>query len=126
MPTQSQKILIVEDDKFLRELISKKLVNEGFQISQALDGEEGIKKILEDKPDLVLLDLILPGLDGFGVLAKKKENPEAAGIPVIVLSNLSQENEIKRAMDLGAADFLVKAHFIPGEIVNKIKQILNK
>lgn len=122
----AQKILIVEDDKFLRELISKKLVNEQFDICQALDGKEGIDKILEEKPNLILLDLILPVMDGFSVLSKMKENQEISKIPVIVLSNLSQEGEIKRAMDLGAKDFLIKAHFTPGEIVGKIKQILNK
>ncbi len=122
----TQKIFIVEDDKFLRELISKKLVSEGYQIGQALDGEEGVKKIPEEKPDLILLDLILPGMDGFEVLSKLKENPDTANIPVIVLSNLSQESEIKRALDLGATDFLIKAHFIPGEIVEKINQILTK
>jgi CheY-like chemotaxis protein len=71
-----KKILIVEDDKFLRELIVQKLLKEGYETSEAVDGEEGIKKIKEEKPDLILLDLILPGIDGFEVLSKKKEDPE--------------------------------------------------
>lgn len=89
-------ILVVEDDKFLRELISQKLVKEGYNISQAVDGEEGLKKIKEEKPDLVLLDLILPGIDGFEVLARAKEDPEVIKIPVIILSNLGQKEDVEK------------------------------
>ncbi|MDP3995741.1 MAG: response regulator [bacterium] len=117
-------ILVVEDDKFLRELISKKLINEGYNISQAVDGEEGLKKIKEEKPDLVLLDLILPGIDGFEVLARAKEEPEVIKIPVIILSNLGQKEDVEKGINLGAVDYLVKAHFTPGEIIEKIKKIL--
>jgi DNA-binding response OmpR family regulator len=117
-------ILIVEDDKFLRELISQKLVKEGYNISQAIDGEEGLKKIKEEKPDLVLLDLILPGIDGFEVLARIKEEQEVVKIPVIVLSNLGQKEDVEKGLQLGAVDYLVKAHFTPGEIIEKIKRIL--
>lgn len=120
----AQKILLVEDDKFLREMISKKLASEGYEVTEALDGEDGIRKAKEEKPALVLLDLILPGVDGFGVLGALKSDPAIANAPVLVLSNLSQESEVKRALDLGAADFLVKAHFIPGEIIEKIKSLL--
>jgi Response regulators consisting of a CheY-like receiver domain and a winged-helix DNA-binding domain len=118
------KILIVEDDKFLRELIAKKLKNEGFDVVEAVDGEEGLKKIKEERPDLVLLDLILPGIDGFEVLARVKEDPNLAQIPVIILSNLGQREEVERGLKLGARDYLIKAHFTPGEIVEKIKNIL--
>jgi len=117
-------ILIVEDDKFLRELISQKLVKEGYNISQAIDGEEGLKKIKEEKPDLVLLDLILPGIDGFEVLARIKEEQEVTKIPIIVLSNLGQKEDVEKGIGLGAVDYLVKAHFTPGEIIEKIKRIL--
>lgn len=119
-----KKILIIEDDKFLRELIAKKLVNEGYEISEAVDGEEGVKKVKEEKPDLVLLDLILPGIDGFEVLSKIKEDPALAQIPVIILSNLGQREDIERGLKLGAVDYLVKAHFTPGEIIEKIRMIL--
>ncbi len=117
-------VLVVEDDKFLRELISQKLVKEGYNISQAVDGEEGLKKIKEEKPDLVLLDLILPGIDGFEVLVRAKEEQEVAKIPVIILSNLGQKEDIEKGIKLGAVDYLVKAHFTPGEIIEKIKRIL--
>jgi DNA-binding response OmpR family regulator len=120
----SKKILIIEDDKFLRELISMKLQKEGYTIVEAVDGEEGEKKIKEEKPDLVLLDLILPGIDGFEVLSRIKEDPTVSSIPVIILSNLGQKEEIEKGLKLGAIDFLVKAHFTPGEIIEKIKNIL--
>jgi len=120
----AHNILIVEDDKFLRELMSQKLVKEGYNVSQAIDGEEGLKKIKEEKPDLVLLDLILPGIDGFEVLARAKEEQEVVKIPVIILSNLGQKEDVEKGINLGAVDYLVKAHFTPGEIIEKIKRIL--
>jgi DNA-binding response OmpR family regulator len=120
----SKKILIVEDDKFLRELIVRKLLGEGYNVVEAVDGEEAIIKIKENKPDLILLDLILPGADGFEVLSKTKADPLVASIPVIVLSNLGQKEDVERGLKLGAVDYLIKAHFTPGEIVEKIKIIL--
>jgi len=120
----SKKILIIEDDKFLRELIVKKLVKEGYEISEAVDGEEGVKKVKEEKPDLVLLDLILPGIDGFEVLSRTKEDPALSQIPVIILSNIGQKEDVERGLGLGAIDYLIKAHFTPGEIIEKIRAIL--
>lgn len=119
-----KKILIVEDDKFLRELIAQKLIREGYQVSQAVDGEEGIKKIKEEKPDLILLDLILPGIDGFEVLSRIKEDPIFAQTPVIILSNLGQKEDVEKGLKIGAVDYLIKAHFTPGEIIEKIKNAL--
>jgi DNA-binding response OmpR family regulator len=121
-----EHILVIEDDKFLRELISRKLLNEGFKIDEAIDGEDGLRKIEEVKPELVLLDLILPGLDGFEVLERIKDNPSTSAVPVLILSNLGQRDEIERGLKLGAVDFLVKAHFTPEEIVEKIKVIFEK
>lgn len=120
----NKKILLVEDDKFLRELITKKLKSEKYEVVETVDGESGLAKIKEIKPDLILLDLILPGIDGFEVLSRLKDNAAIRSIPVIVLSNLSQQEEIDKALNLGAADFLIKAHFIPGEIIEKIRKIL--
>jgi DNA-binding response OmpR family regulator len=119
-----KKILIIEDDRFLRELIKMKLEKEKYTVIEAVDGEEGERKIKEEKPDLVLLDLILPGIDGFEVLSRIKEDPTLSSIPVIILSNLGQKEEIEKGLKLGAIDFLVKAHFTPGEIIEKIKGIL--
>ena len=118
------KILIVEDDKFLRELIAQKLIKEGFEISEAVDGEEGMKKVKEEKPDLVLLDLILPGIDGFEVLSRMREESALASIPVIILSNLGQREDVEKGLRMGAVDYLIKAHFTPGEIIEKIKNTL--
>jgi len=120
----AKTILIIEDDKFLRELIAQKLLREGYEISEALDGEEGIKKIKEEKPDLILLDLILPGIDGFEVLSQMREESRLSSIPVIILSNLGQKEDVEKGMKLGAVDYLIKAHFTPGEIIEKIRKAL--
>ncbi len=119
-----QKVLVVEDDKFLRELILQKLAKEGYETSEAIDGEEGIKKIKEEKPHLILLDLILPGIDGFEVLSRMRDDSAVSSIPVIILSNLGQKEDVEKGLKLGAADYLIKAHFTPGEIIEKIKNIL--
>jgi DNA-binding response OmpR family regulator len=120
----AKKILLVEDDKFLRELMVRKLMSLNYDVIAAVDGEDGIQKIKSEKPDLVLLDLMLPGINGFEVLEMAKKDPETNKIPVIILSNLGQGEDIEKGLKLGAADFLVKAHFTPQEIVNKLKSIL--
>lgn len=118
------KILVIEDDTFLRELIVQKLDQEGYDVEEAVDGKEGVKQALAQKPDIILLDLILPGIDGFEVLRQLKEDEALAPIPVLILSNLGQKEDIDKGMKLGAKDFLIKAHFTPGEIIEKIKNIL--
>lgn len=118
------KILIIEDDRFLRELLVQRLLKEGYETQEAGDGQEGLKKAQEEKPDLILLDLILPQVDGFEVLRQIKENKETSSIPVIIFSNLGQSEDIDRGLKLGAIDYLIKARFTPGEIVEKIKTIL--
>ncbi len=118
------KILLIEDDKFLRELITQKLIKESYDVSEAIDGEEGMERIKKLKPDLVLLDLILPGIDGFEVLSRMKEDVSVSQIPVIILSNLGQKDDVEKGLKLGAVDYLIKAHFTPGEIINKIKTVL--
>lgn len=120
----AKKILIVEDDKFLRELITKKLKEEGYDTVGAGDGEEGIEKAKKDSPDMILLDLILPGIDGFEVLSKIKDDPSVSSIPVVILSNLGQREEVEKGLKLGAVDYMIKAHFTPGEITDKVKSVL--
>ena len=120
------KVLIIEDDKFLRELINKKLQLENFETILAVDGEIGLELIEKECPDIVLLDLILPGINGFEVLAKIKESEKFKEIPVLILSNLGQKDDIEKGMELGAVDYLVKAHFTPSEIIEKINQTLAK
>ncbi|OGY47415.1 MAG: hypothetical protein A3J65_00080 [Candidatus Buchananbacteria bacterium RIFCSPHIGHO2_02_FULL_45_11b] len=119
-----KSILLVEDDEFLAELYATKLKLEGYEISLAGDGEKGLKMIKEKKPDLILLDIILPRKDGFEILKAMKADKELKNIPVILLTNLSQKDEVKKGLDLGANDYLIKAHFMPSEVVKKIKQYL--
>ncbi|MBL7156316.1 MAG: response regulator [Candidatus Pacebacteria bacterium] len=119
-----KKILIIEDDQFLRQLIGEKLNKEGYNVSDAIDGEQGVKKIKIEKPDLILLDLLLPGIDGFEVLSQIKKDKGLNEIPVIILSNLGQKEDIDKGLNLGAVDYLIKAHFTPGEIIEKIKNVL--
>lgn len=116
--------MIIEDDKFLRELIARKLEREGYEVAEAVDGEEGFKKVKAEKADLVLLDLILPGIDGFEVLSRMKKDVSVAQTPVIILSNLGQKEDVDRGLKLGAADYLIKAHFTPGEIIEKVQKVL--
>ena len=120
----AKKILIIEDDEFLRQLITKRIASEGFSVSSAVDGPDGLDKVKKVMPDLVLLDLLLPTIDGFEVLAKIKSDKDTVNIPVIILSNLGQQEEIAKGLKLGAIDFLVKAQLTPEEIVEKIKVLL--
>ena len=120
------KILIVEDDKFLRELLVRKLEGEGFNTIIAIDGDEGFRKVKEESPQLILLDLILPGIDGFEVLKNIKSDQAIAKIPVIILSNLGQKEEVEKGLRAGADDYLIKAHFTPDEIIAKIKKVLKE
>lgn len=117
-------VLVVEDDKFLRDLIVQKLRREGFPVIEAITGNDALRFAKESKPAVVLLDLILPGLDGFEILKRMKEDESTATIPVIILSNLGQREDVERGLRLGAVDFMIKAHFTPGEIVAKIKTTL--
>lgn len=123
---KDKKILFIEDDKFLATLFSDYFRKHNLSVEWARDGNEGLKKAQEIKPVLILLDLILPGMDGYEVLKQLKKNPELKNIPVIILSNLGQADEIKRGLDLGAESFLVKAQFDINEIMNKIKERLIK
>jgi len=117
-------VLLVEDDKFLRELLVRKLEAVGFKVSTAVDGREALKKVKEELPELVLLDLVLPGVDGFDILKQIKEDSETSKIPVIILSNLGQREEVEKGLKLGADDYLIKAHFTPDEIISKISSVL--
>lgn len=122
------KVMLVEDDSFLREICSKKLQKEGYTVYEATDGSEALEGVGGVEPDIVLLDIILPAIDGFQILngIRNHENKKVKDVPVIMLSNLGQDDDIKKAMDMGANDYLVKAHFTTEEIVGKIKGLLGK
>lgn len=124
MPEKKTKILMIEDDKFLRKIYKNKLSKSGFEFVEAINGIEGLNKVLFEKPDLVLLDLILPRKNGFDVLIEMKRNPATKKIPVIILSNLGQETDIQRGLSLGAQDYLVKTDVSLSEVVNKVKENL--
>ena len=121
---RAKTILIVEDNKILRELIVSKLTKENYNVFEAIDGEEGIKKIKEKNPDLILLDLLLPGIDGFEVLSQIKNDPKLSSISVIIFSNLGQKEEVEKGLKMGATDYMIKASFTPKEIIDKIKATL--
>lgn len=126
MANSKYKIFVAEDDHFLRKVYQTKLTQEGFMVEVAVDGEEALKKIRQNKPDLLLLDLVMPKLNGFDVLEEMGKDPELKKIPVIVLSNLGQSEDIQRTRDLGAKDYLVKANFSINEVVAKIRGFLEK
>lgn len=116
-----KNILIIEDDEFFRELIRKGIKPEGFVLLEAGDGEKGLEVMKEKKPDLVLLDLLLPNIDGFEVLLKSKMDPSTSSIPVIILSNLGQREDVERGLKLGAVDYLIKSQVDIDQIISKIK-----
>ncbi len=118
------KILLVEDDPFLLNMYATKFELENFKVIVAEDGEKGVKLAMKESPDIILLDIILPKMNGFEVLKKLKDDKELSKIPVILLTNLSQKNEIEQGLAMGAKDYLIKAHFMPSEVVDKIKEVL--
>ena len=120
------KVLIIEDDTFLLQMYSTKLELEGFAVSAATDGEKGLRQAKKEIPDIILLDLILPKKDGVAVLEELKKDPATAPVPVIILSNIGQKEQIDRCFALGAVDYMIKAHFIPSEVIAKIKKTLEK
>ncbi|MGB2580319.1 MAG: response regulator [Minisyncoccia bacterium] len=117
-------ILVVEDDKFLRELLVRKLSAEGFDVKNAIDAEAAFIILAERKPKIILCDIILPGVDGFEILRRIKEDPKLIDVPVVMLSNLGQKEDLERAMNLGAKDFMVKANFTLDEIVTKVRTLI--
>ncbi len=121
---ETKKILLVEDDPFLIDIYSTKLEESGFQVEVATDGEEALKKVFEGKPDLVLLDIVLPCMDGWQVLREIKQNEISKGLKIIILSNLGQTHEVKKGLELGAAGYLIKSHYAPSEIVAEIEKVL--
>lgn len=122
--TGKPKILVVEDDSFLAGMYVTKLGLEGFTVDLAGDGKEGLKKVQDTKPDLILLDIVLPVMDGFTMLEALKRDPETSATPVILLTNLGQKSDVERGLSLGAADYLIKAHFMPSEVIEKVKRHL--
>jgi DNA-binding response OmpR family regulator len=117
-------ILLVDDDLTLREMYEERLKAEGFEIIQASNGEEAISKAKDDKPSIILLDIMMPKVNGFDVLKEIKGNPDTKDIPVIVLTALIQDVDKDQGKKLGAADYIVKSETMPGEVIEKIKKAI--
>ncbi|HCM67807.1 MAG: hypothetical protein A2898_00030 [Candidatus Kerfeldbacteria bacterium RIFCSPLOWO2_01_FULL_48_11] len=119
------KVLLVEDDAFLAGMYVTKLNLEGFQVTLASDGEQGLEEAKRVVPELILLDIVLPKKDGFEVLKELKKDSSLKNSKVILLTNLGQREDVTKGLDLGADDYLIKAHFMPSEVVEKIKKLVN-
>jgi CheY-like chemotaxis protein len=120
----AKKILLVEDEEIMIDLLQRKLSKEGYEVSVARDGEEGLKKMreMDPKPDLILLDIVMPKMGGFEVMEEMAKDEKLKNIPVIVISNSGQPVELDRAKKLGAKDWLIKTEFDPKEVLEKVKK----
>ncbi|MFA7653740.1 MAG: response regulator [Candidatus Magasanikbacteria bacterium] len=122
---EKMHVLLVEDDAFLSQIYQKKFEMEGFKISIADNGEKGLSEARKKKPSIILLDVLLPKMDGFVVLENLKNSLETKDIPVILLTNLGQKEDVDKGLAVGAVDYLIKAHFKPSEVVDKVKKVLS-
>lgn len=120
----NKSILIIEDDTFIAKMYEKKLRLAQFDVQTALDGEVGIAVAKQTQPQLILLDIMLPKLDGWEVLAMLKADTATRNIPVILLTNIGGSEDIERGLALGAADYLIKAQFVPSEVVQRIQSLI--
>ena len=126
MADQKTKILLVEDEEMLANMYEVKFQNEGFILIKALDGMQGLELGKQEKPDFILLDIIMPKMDGFSVLKSLKEDPATKAIPVMLLTNLGQDEDVKRGKELGSVGYLVKANVTPSEVVDAVKKEIAK
>jgi len=127
MPKEKKdRILLIEDDSFLVEMYTTKFELEGFEVISAEDGKKGLDLALQEKPEIILLDILMPKMDGFAVLEALKKDKTTLNIPVVLLTNLGQKDDVKKGFEKGAVGYLIKAHFMPSEVVDKIKKILKE
>ena len=119
-------LLLIEDDVFLGSIYKTKFEQQGFRVSVADNGEDGLADAKRKKPDIILLDVLLPRVDGFEVLRELKRDTLTASIPVVLLTNLGQKEDITKGLERGAVDYLIKAHFKPSETVAVVKRVLAK
>lgn len=118
------KLLLVEDDVTLVKMYERKFLSDGYEVSVAYDGLEGLKKATDEKPDLILLDIMLPKLDGLAMFKKLRSLAPTQGIPVILLTNFGQDDAVTECFKLGAIDYLVKADVTPQQVVDKVEKFL--
>ena len=117
-------LLVVEDEEFLMRALKDNLEAEGYTVDTAANGEEAMERVKKHRPDLILCDLLMPKKDGFYVLEEVKKNPEWKLVPIIVLSNLGGDAEIKKALEMGASDYFVKSQHPIEEVIEKVKEYL--
>lgn len=122
--SMKKKILIIEDDRSLQNAVVETLGQEGYKTVSAFDGEEGLQKLAAEKPDLILLDIILPKKDGYEVLSEIKGDEATKDIPVLILTNLEEVDNVQKALDLGATTFMVKSDFSLKDVLAKVKENL--
>lgn len=122
----AKKILLIEDEEIMINLLQRKLIKEGYDVSLARDGEEGLKRLREINPDIVLLDIIMPKMGGFEVMEEIARDEELKKIPIMVISNSGQPVELDRAQKLGARDWLIKTEFDPQEVADKVIKLIGK
>ena len=120
----ASKIIIAEDDQFVAKAMLTKLTKEGFEVKIVSDGVQLMELLKSYIPDLIILDLLMPKKDGFEVLTAMKADAKLKDIPVIMLTNLGEEADVKRARKLGASDYMIKAHFLPSEVIAVVKKYL--
>lgn len=118
------KVLIIEDDRYILKMYQLKLSLEGFNVQVAENGKLGVERVKEFMPNIILLDILMPELDGFEVLEIIKGDSETKDIPVLIMSNLGQEDHIQKGMELGAIGYVVKSQYSPSQVVEKIKGVL--
>ena len=126
MGEEKAKILVVEDEEILLTALREELNQSGYETEGAVDGEDGLAKVKSFKPDLVLLDLVMPKMDGMQVLKKLKENDSTKNLSVVILTNLSDYERISEALSLGAKDYLVKANYSLNDLLEKVKTVLSR
>ena len=125
MENKNKKVLIIEDDPYIADMYAMKFRMNEYEVKLAKNGEKAFDELQKEKPDIILLDLLMPGMDGYEFLEKFKKEKEFKNIKVIILTNLGQKREIERGLKLGADDYAVKAYFTPKEVVKKVEKILN-
>ena len=120
------KVLVVDDDQALLEMYTMRLKEEAFEVIDARNGEEALARAVDSKPDVILLDVMMPKVNGFDVLDILKSTPETKKIPVLILTVLIQDADRERGLKAGAEDYLVKSETMPGQVIEKVKQVLSK
>ena len=126
MADQKYTVALIEDDPLIAEMYTTKFTKEGFAIQHAVDGAAGLELVKKIQPDIILLDIIMPKMDGFQVLKQLRDDAAFAKTPVVMLTNLGQEEDVQKGRELGATDYFIKTNFTPAAIVDKVKTLLAK